>query len=332
MSLSLKLVEKNQIRKLSNLPRTLEQLNLEVRNLFGDACFQYKYFDEDGDKILIRSDQELTDAYETTKLTEAPSLKILLEPSSSDCSYISQRTQSLKSFREETKNLFEPPRNLKSPVWENHTCDGCNAFPIQGTRYECSICSDFDFCEHCEATLTHPHAFLKISSKELQVPQKRPFRNFRSSVSGQVPKMKLVKNSNSSQRVFEPKTLIEKTWLVQNTGQQPWPEGCYIQMVGGNLTGEPAYLPCAAPNQQLQITLLIEAPEEEGFYSSYWRAATPEGNPFGPKLYVSAEVKSSQKDLSTLMEMGFTEETSKEALATFTYDLNAAINSLLNKK
>jgi len=42
------------------------------------------------------------------------------------------------------------------------TCDGCSVYPIVGIRYKCSKCPDFDFCEKCEATLEHPHDFIKI--------------------------------------------------------------------------------------------------------------------------------------------------------------------------
>jgi len=38
--------------------------------------------------------------------------------------------------------------------------------PIVGTRYKCSICHDFDFCEKCEEEIDHPHAFLKIKRPE----------------------------------------------------------------------------------------------------------------------------------------------------------------------
>jgi len=38
--------------------------------------------------------------------------------------------------------------------------------PIVGVRYKCSICHDFDFCEKCEDSIDHPHAFLKIKRPE----------------------------------------------------------------------------------------------------------------------------------------------------------------------
>jgi len=41
-------------------------------------------------------------------------------------------------------------------------CDGCGVKPIVGARYKCSVCHDFDYCEKCEETIDHLHAFLKI--------------------------------------------------------------------------------------------------------------------------------------------------------------------------
>lgn len=43
-------------------------------------------------------------------------------------------------------------------------CNSCGALPIQGIRYHCINCYDYDLCEACEAGLVHikTHVFLKI--------------------------------------------------------------------------------------------------------------------------------------------------------------------------
>ncbi len=47
-------------------------------------------------------------------------------------------------------------------------CCGCKE-PIVGTRYKCSICKDFDYCEKCEEKSKgrHGHPFLKIYKPEM---------------------------------------------------------------------------------------------------------------------------------------------------------------------
>ena len=50
----------------------------------------------------------------------------------------------------------------QSAVHNGVICDGCGIKPILGVRYKCSICEDFDYCEKCEASIEHPHPFLKI--------------------------------------------------------------------------------------------------------------------------------------------------------------------------
>lgn len=48
---------------------------------------------------------------------------------------------------------------------EGITCDGCNASPIRGNRYQCTWCPDFDLCEECEMKGDkHPqaHPMLKV--------------------------------------------------------------------------------------------------------------------------------------------------------------------------
>lgn len=46
-----------------------------------------------------------------------------------------------------------------------HRCDGCQMFPINGPRFKCRNCEDFDFCENCFKTCKHNsrHLFGRIN-------------------------------------------------------------------------------------------------------------------------------------------------------------------------
>lgn len=51
-------------------------------------------------------------------------------------------------------------------VHENIKCDFCNVMPVEGIRYKCANCEDYDLCEKCEASGAHQHdethVFVKI--------------------------------------------------------------------------------------------------------------------------------------------------------------------------
>jgi hypothetical protein len=45
---------------------------------------------------------------------------------------------------------------LDEPVHEGISCDQCHQCPIQGTRFKCTVCDDFDLCSACETKGDHP--------------------------------------------------------------------------------------------------------------------------------------------------------------------------------
>ncbi len=52
-------------------------------------------------------------------------------------------------------------------------CDGCNLKPIIGTRYNCTVCSNFDLCATCELKDKHPksHPLIKMHVNDAIVAQ-----------------------------------------------------------------------------------------------------------------------------------------------------------------
>lgn len=48
-------------------------------------------------------------------------------------------------------------------------CNGCGMSPIEGSRYHCQVCADFDFCQACfEKGESHGHAFERTDDQGQQ--------------------------------------------------------------------------------------------------------------------------------------------------------------------
>jgi len=132
-----KFVGKISERKAKNAPLTLENAQREVRH-----------------KIIKTITKQME------RLRRSIIRKTLLEAN----------TQVAKIFEEKEKNILASLQFEKMPnnsIHSNVRCDGCNKFPIEGSRYKCATCEDFDFCEECEAKDNHPHPFIKIRRPEL---------------------------------------------------------------------------------------------------------------------------------------------------------------------
>jgi len=60
-----------------------------------------------------------------------------------------------------------PKTDQKDQVHQGVRCDGCDVEPIRGTRYKCSVCSNYDLCQQCEGKNVHSqHAFIKIRESD----------------------------------------------------------------------------------------------------------------------------------------------------------------------
>jgi hypothetical protein len=89
-----------------------------------------------------------------------------------------------------------------------------------------------------------------------------------------------------------PGTLVDKIWLVENSGSCSWDSLYRIRFVEGtNMDAEleQALFPARAGGQA-QIQISFVAPAQTGINFSTWQAYTPDGQPFGDQFYLQIVV------------------------------------------
>ncbi len=93
--------------------------------------------------------------------------------------------------------------------------------------------------------------------------------------------------------VVSPGSLIDKQWLVQNSGTCNWDATYRLKLVGGdtmNAAAEQALFPAKA-GSQTTLRILFTAPFVGGTYQSFWQAFTPDGTSFGDPLFIEVIVQ-----------------------------------------
>ncbi|KMU88233.1 ZZ type zinc finger domain-containing protein [Coccidioides immitis H538.4] len=108
-------------------------------------------------------------------------------------------------------------------------------------------------------------------------------------------------------------TVFTKTWTLQNSGAAPWPEGCSVRFAGGDTmfnidsdhpTSTSELISAmesnkitkpVAPGDSADFRLTLKTPLREGRAISYWRLKTPDGAPFGDRLWCDVAVVSGSK-------------------------------------
>ena len=114
---------------------------------------------------------------------------------------------------------------------------------------------------------------------------------------------------------FGPNRLVSQSWTLRNPGPEAWPAGCAVYYIGGDdMRNLDARHPSSVssmtvanrsnvfenglePGKTAVFTVLLKSPSREGRAISYWRLKTPNGTPFGHKLWVDINVKSTPVEL-----------------------------------
>lgn len=113
--------------------------------------FKLTWQDEEGDKVTIRSDDELVIALTEMK---GPVYKLTVDVLSAD------KTDYSRNDGESSGG------NSDGEEHNGVTCDGCEK-PVIGFRYKCVTCPDYDLCGRCETKGRHPdHNMIRIVSPQ----------------------------------------------------------------------------------------------------------------------------------------------------------------------
>lgn len=85
-----------------------------------------------------------------------------------------------------------------------------------------------------------------------------------------------------------PNTKFQKSWRVQNSGSESWPEGISLQYTGGVVMGDCTRIevPALEPKKVTEISVILTSPNELGVYQSKWRMMTSTGSYFGGNLFI----------------------------------------------
>jgi hypothetical protein len=153
---------------------------MENRKINGMVC---TYVDADGDECALSTENDLLQAVESGLLQNKTTLKVLVAfdvikitsaSSTNHSEQLSTATENGATTAPDSDYIQVVPEEIK-PMHAGVTCDYCQTCPIQGVRYKCVECHDFDLCERCEtqpttvAVATGKHS--KKTHTMLKIPQ-----------------------------------------------------------------------------------------------------------------------------------------------------------------
>src|SRR5215207_10789624 len=87
--------------------------------------------------------------------------------------------------------------------------------------------------------------------------------------------------------------VLDKQWLVQNSGTCHWGSAYRLRNIGGAALGAPAEIALypARAGTQATLRILFTTPFTEGVYESAWQAIDPSGAAFGDPVYIRVAVQ-----------------------------------------
>merc|ERR1712079_48590 len=152
--------EKSEVRRFvvpQDCSSSLIYLKEKIRSIFnlGRSNCKVSWKDEDNDDVTIETDEELLIA-----LQELVGPVYKLQVVKTEADFIPDHSNAGNG------NTNQENQKQDGEVHYGVSCDGSDG-PVQGFRYKCMVCPDFDLCSLCEAKGLHPgHNMIRFASPE----------------------------------------------------------------------------------------------------------------------------------------------------------------------
>ena len=162
--------EENIVRNYEDFVRMIKPVNKEE--------WVIKYLDDENDLISLTNQRELDEAWKFVKTLNPSILRISLkEPSNTSTTPTQIPSQNTEEYQ---------PVYIQIPFVNQSRgrviCDGCGKI-INGERWKCSNCNDYDLCADCEKKkdVLHDisHEFTKSLVSPFKICRRRCGRGFR---------------------------------------------------------------------------------------------------------------------------------------------------------
>jgi len=222
---------------------------------------------------------------------------------------ISETMKKNSALLEKTMESFQhiPIKNIKkieSVIHDQVQCKGCSASPIEGIRYKCSVCFDFDYCEQCEDKLAmaHNHPFLKIRVPfplmEVQV------KNLEKSVSVVLNEQEQIipilgaKCENENFAEFEQgQNELNLFVTLENTGNVDWTDDFSLKNIHGIFGDRVKINKVVKSGEKINISIAFKTSNlKAGEYTSRWQLSDEKDNSFGQFVDVKFKVIMKKKE------------------------------------
>jgi len=294
---------KDEIRRFSAEATNFYALETRIRlvfNLSNGSPLSVKYTDEDGDLITVSSDAELAEAVRFAKggvvrLTVVPS-----QQSIAPVVYASSSSPSTVIIPAQQPPAFGAPVVPSlTPAWRQQQLDRQDIksdwkekkAAWKETKKQLKQLNDSE-----KTQLKETVKEMKCQMKDLkQHLREQKIENRRFPKEG-IMLARFVKDvSIPDNTEMAPGQHFVKTWRFRNESNKQWPAGAHLLFVGKECDrmGAAPSTPVNAivnPQQEIEVSVPMIAPLQQGRYTAYFRLADGTGKKFGQRVWVMIRV------------------------------------------